>query len=228
MKIFFKEKWLKIIIGATLIVLLPIWLTIKLYPLKEVIIFDGKNYQQSDFKIEDFFKKEPTFKSLIADALSTSLSLDWYKIIIQNNSIQEDSGCLEAEPAMVKFDFLKGDPRKYKTNIREGEVNSGFSYFESKYPEYYIKSGEKIFFIASSRDDFSINGGLMFSGDCNLQMKNRNFKIGKLQFDYIISRQPYLGAWFVKLFIISLFCVFLFSSCISIINWIFGGKNKKY
>ncbi len=226
MKKFLKEKLFKIIIAVS-IFLLPLILTIILYPPKEKVIFNGKNYQQSKFKVEDFFQKEPTFKNLIADALSVSLSLDWYKITIKNNSIEKDPNCLASEPPIVKFSFLKGDPRKYSTNIKEGEISSGFGYLESKYPEYYLKSGEKAFFIAPSWEEYSINGGLIFSGECNLQWVDSKSDFPELIFDYDISIKPYLGSWLVKLFILFIFWILLLSSSISMIKWLVETNNRK-
>lgn len=216
------KQWIakrKFVIGKILIIfLLPITITIILYPPLERIIFNGKNYQQSEFKIENFFQKIPTIRNLLADIFSVPLLLDWYKVSIENNSIQKDSDCLINSPPVVQFSFTKGDPRKYNTNLKENILIENNWKFESKYPAYYLKGGEKAFFIAPSWEEYSINGGLIFLSECAFGAIGSHDI--KLITDYNISIKPYWRSWIVRLFIIFIFWVFLLSSFITIKKWI--------
>jgi len=216
------------IIGKYLIIvfLLPFIATLWLYPPTERIIFSGRDYQQTEFKIEELFQKKPTFRNLTADVFSVPLFLDWYKITIVNNSTEENPNCLEGNgnPPTVFFTFLKGDPRIYGSNLKETTFETGgYGGSGPGHPTYYLKSGDKSFFIAPSWIEYSINGGLMFGGDCNPGysiLSGDNFELSKFTFDYNISIKPYWVSWLVRFFIIVIFWIFLVSSGLSIHIWL--------
>jgi len=213
---------IKFLIKGLTVVLLPIFTAVLLYPPQEKVIFNGKDYQQTEFKIEDLFQKKPTFKNLIADIFSVPLFLDWYKVSIRNNSIMEIPSCLIGEPPTVFFTFLKGDPREYYSNLKETtEYTGGYSEKTGPgHPSYYLESGGNAFFIAPSWKEYSIDGGLMISGDCTLTIEVPNDDFGMTAFDYDISVRPYWPSWIVRLLIIFVFWIILLSSAISIKKWL--------
>ena len=159
---------------------------------------------------------------MIAEIFSAPLFLNWYKVSIVNNSKYVDPNCIESQPPIIRFTFLKGDPRKYQTNLTDGEFVDGISIYTNAYPSYHMKSGDKIFFLAPSNEQYSINGGLMFSGDCNLQFPIENVEqlgLGKALYDYQILVQPYWKSWLVRFGVIVIFWLFLLSSIVSLIQW---------
>jgi len=207
-------------IKILLIIIPPILLTLWLYPLKEKVIFDAKQSRQQEFKIEDLFHKKPT-DNLIRDVFSASLFVDWYKVSIVNNSSQIDPNCSKQEPSVLKLSFSQGDPRIYKTTLKDSKINTGFGYAESKYPNYYIKSGDHAFFIAPYWGTYSINGDgkFLLSGKC-LERNNDEFDLMKLDIDYYISMKPYWVSWVAKFLILLVLWVFLLSSLLSLLTWI--------
>lgn len=116
---------IKLAIKLFTIFLLPLFLALFLYPLNNRVIFNGKDYQQSEFKIENIFQKKPTFKSFFSDIFSVPLFLDWYVVTITNNSVEENPNCLENDPPTVFFTFIKGDPRIYYSNLKETTAETG-------------------------------------------------------------------------------------------------------
>jgi len=215
---------LKFIGKVLLVVIFPVVISFWLYPFSEKIIFSGREYQQHEFTLENLFQKKPTLRNLIADIFSVPLFLDWYRVSIINNSTGKNPDCLEAEPPTVFFTFIKGDPRLYYSTLTETTVETGFySNSGPGHPRYYLKSGKSAYFIAPSWEDYSINGGLMFGGDCKLGMPlltNNDTTLGNLSFDYDISIKPYWVSWVVRFAIIFVFWIFLLSSVIAIRDWL--------
>lgn len=211
------QNKLKIWRKFLILFIFPILIVFYLYPPTEKIIFNGKEYQKADFKISDknFFQKKPTFKNLMADIFSVPLFLDWYKVSIINRSSQESLGCLKYEPLIIRFNFIEGDPRIYGTNLKEGVIEGGYN---SKYPEYYLRSGESFFFIAPSSGKYVIDGGLLIGG-CQI---GSGFDTDFLDLtpDYKISIKPYWPAWFMRLFVIFIFWGFSFSTAVSLVDWL--------
>ena len=158
-----KSKFL----GKLSLLFIPIIITLWLYPISQQLVFDGKDYQQHDFIIEDLFKKHPTFRNLLADIFSVPLFLDWYEVSVTNNLTEKDSTCIEGDPPIIFFTFIKGDPRIYNSNLKETTLETGgYSADGPGHPTYYLPGGESSNFIAPSWEKYSINGGLVFSGDC--------------------------------------------------------------
>ena len=214
---------LKFIWKFLLVIIFPIMISFWLYPLSEKTVFSGREYQQHEFILENLFQKKPTLRNLIADVFSVPLFLDWYQVLIVNNSTGENPNCLEAEPPTIIFNFIKGDPRLYRSTLTETTLKTGgYTASGPGHPSYYLKSGGKAYFIAPSWENYSIDGGLMFGGDCKLGMPfltNDDFKLGDFSFDYEISIKPYLVSWIVRLVIIFVFWIFLLSSVVSIRDW---------
>jgi len=211
------------VFGKIFIILTPLFLVFYLYPLTERIIFDGRDYQQAEFRIDNFFQREPTFKNLLADIFSAPLFLDWYKVSITNSSIQRDPNCLMNEPPIIRFFFYEGDPRLFGTSLMEGELKTKHSIYKSKYPDYHLRSGDSAYFIAPSWGNYSIDGGLLYSGDCELgtlQSSSDNFEIVELSYDYNISIKPHWPSWAVRLIIIFIFWIFVLASILSIRDWL--------
>lgn len=210
-------------LGKILILLLPLILVFYLYPTTERVIFNGIDYQQTEFRIDNLFQEKPTFKNLSADIFSVPLFLDWYKVSITNNSIQKDPNCLINEPPIIRFSFYKGDPRTFGTNLVEGELETKHSIYESKYPDYHLTSGDTAYFIAPSWEKYSINGGLLFGGDCELgtlRLPGDDFKISELSYDYDISIKPHWPSWIVRLIVVYIFWMFVLSAIFSIRDWL--------
>lgn len=208
-----------------MLLLPPVLFVVCLYPLTEKVIFNGKDYQQADFTIDNLFKKEPSiFINLLRDIFSAPLSLDWYKVSIVNRSTQESSDCVFTEPSIIRISFYEGDPRRYGiTDFKEEILETNNGYYKSKYPDYHLRSGDSAFFIAPSWEKYSINGGLLFSGDCKHKIDTPyDYEGLKLTYDYDISIKPYLPSWFVRLLVICTLWVLLFSSILSIRHWLKG------
>ena len=220
-------KWSRKTIGISTKILLflapPMVIVLLLYPLRGELIFDGKKYQQSEFKIENLFnQKPPTFRNLAARVFSAPLYLDWYKVLVINNSVDTNPHCLIKEPTTVYFTFLKGNPDTYYSTLTKtndgvaGELN------------YSMKGGESAYFIAQARQEFSINGGLIFSGDCAVLLHTPTYEGGDLIFDYQIFLKPYWKAWMVQLTVIYIFWIFLLTSLISLWHWLGGMREKNH
>lgn len=209
--------------GKWALVLLPIALSFLLYPVSDREIFNSSKYQQSEFVIENLFQKKPTIRNLIADIFSAPLYLDWYKVSITNNLKEKDPTCAEGDPPSIFFTFISGDPRIYYSNLKETTVETGgYSDSGPGHPTYYLPGGEKSYFIAPSWEKYSINGGLVFSGDCRISkpfLTSGDFGF-MLTSDYSISVKPYWLSWFVGFAIIFIFWLFLLSSVIAMHDWL--------
>lgn len=196
----------------------PLIITITLYPPVRLVIFHGTNYQQADFTIDDIFASELGFRKLVADAIQTPLSLNLYKVVIQNNSGFSRSGdCIQTEPDIVRFAFIEGDPNKYGSNLMDKNAekwNAG-----SQYPEYSIAQGDSAYFLARSNERYSINGGFLYSSGCLQIVSSTSFPTVEGKFDFKISITPYWPAWFSRLILITLFWTYLFSSILGIEEW---------
>jgi len=226
---FLSKNSFKIVLYFKYIILflLPIVLNFYLYQPTKRIVFNGKNYQQTELKIENLFQKEPSTRNLFTGLFSVPLHLDWYKVSIINNSIIGNNDCLIPEPTTVFFSFLKGDPRKYLTDMKETtEATGGYSTSGPGHPHYYLHSGERAFFIAPSWEDYSINGGLMFGGCKSVKSGGNDRDLDFGSFDYNITIQPYWKSWVIQLFIIYILWSFMLSSFITILDWLNRDKKR--
>jgi len=209
------------ILVKVIVLLSPLILVFYLYPPTDQIIFNGIGYPHKEFSVGDYFQKKPTFKNQLADIFSVPLSLDWYKVSITNNAIHEHPGCLISEPAWIQFSFHKGDPRLFGTTFVEGEIETKLNVYESKHPDYWLKSGDTAYFIAPSWEEYSINGGILFYGGCLLvgpPSSDGSYEKPEISYDYDISIKPHWPSWIVRLIIIYIFWIFVVSSIRSVID----------
>ena len=207
----------RIIARFAIVLSVPILIAVILYPPWETEIFASKDYSLAKFKIENLFLRKPGFQTLAADVFSISSLLDWYKVKITNKSELRDPDCVAQDPSTIFITFYKGDPKIYYTNLKEAtEQTGGYG--------YYLKTGESAFFIAPSWEDYSLDGGLMFSGDCKLRLGSE-FKMSEPSFDLAITMRPYWKAWIIRLVVLYILWFVLLSSFISIWQWL-SPKHK--
>lgn len=213
----------RIVCKLLIVFLLPVAIACWLYPLGERVVFNGKDYQRAEFKIEDLFlfREEPTFRNFIADVFSLPLHLDWYKVSIVYDGI--DPGCPMSEQSLTIFlTFSDGDPRVYQTDLKETTAETGGYQSGPGHPTYYLRNGEKAFFIAPSWINYSIDGGFVF-GTCEQPIFVTNeLELPDTQFfyDFTVTIKPHWAFWFTQLLIIFIFWIFLLSSLISIFDWL--------
>lgn len=209
---------MKNLIKLFLIAIFPLIVTLWLYPLSGKVISSG--YTLSEFKIENIFEqKQPTIKNLIGDIFSAPLHLDWYKVSLKNNLSEQDPDCLLGKgPPVTRFSFIKGNPGKYETNFKEEVVDTGWGPMQSTYPDYYFKSGEERYFVAPSWEQYSILGGVVFSGECEISLApSGSYHVVMNQ---IVTLSPYLPSWFARLAIIFVTWIVLLASLVSIKDWV--------
>ena len=113
----------------------------------------------------------------------------------------------------------------YYTNLKETTENYGGSN-KPGHPGYYLKNGDKSFFIAPSWNKYSIDGNsFILEGDetCLQTLDNKLLDKSKSIFNPIISIKPYWPAYIIRFFVIFAFWILLLSSFIFKKDWI----NKK-
>lgn len=198
-----------------IILIIPTFLVFYLYPQKERVIFSTEDgYQRADkIDINHLLNRGPGFKNHLADILGTKLDLDWYWISVVNTGKIKNIDritCLEGPMiARTRFQFISSPPKDYG-----GIYKSDFTGKEMD-----IEFGKKASFAMSTNDEYSIDGGFVYSEDCTIPANSPSIIVPIFEPDFIITSKPLGPSFFAKWLILLLISISITSSCLEIFNW---------